>query len=276
MRSKYKLVMAMSVEKRHEQMKIAISHGFPRIKQVPIDEEKSISIACYGPSLADTWQDLKHPIISMSGSLKFLYERGVTPDYHIDMDPRAHKAKHITPPVPGVKYLMSSVCPPSTWDLLKGHDVTLWHVRNSRETEDWVRQNDPGELLVTSGSMVGLAAIQIGGILGHRHFEIHGMDCSLRDGKRHAGVHYGHKQGGITWNSGRVTYQTSKIMANACSEVITTLRTFPIFCVFHGEGLLQSLISEEYDIPNVALAGMPYAKRVREAKYQFLGYREAA
>jgi hypothetical protein len=278
MKVPYSLIMAMSVEKRHEQMKVALSHGFPRLKQSPIAEAAAFSIACYGPSLADTWPVMAEmqregvPIISMSGATRFLSEHGVIADYHIDMDPRAQKVKHIDPPIKGVKYLMASVCPPQTWEILKNEDVTLFHIRNAKETEDWMRENDPGELMITAGSTIGLCAIQIGGVLGCRHFEIHGMDGSIRDGKRHAGPHYGHGQGGITWDAGHVTYQTSRIMANACSEVINCMRVYPIFCVFHGEGLQQALLNEEYDLPNVALAGVPYAAFVRKALYQFVGY----
>ena len=271
MKVSYKLVMAMKIEQRLAQMGEALKHGFPRFMPRHMDEAASISIACYGPSLADTWQDMQRPIISMSGATHFLAERGVIPDYHIDMDPRKHKTKHIQPPVKGVKYLMATVCPPETWDILKDEDVEIWHVNNGEGTDEWIKRNDPGSYMVTVGSTIGLAAIQIGGMLGYRHFEIHGMDGSIRDGERHAGPHYGHKQGGITWQAGHVVYQTSRIMANACSEVINAFRIYPIFGVFHGTGLQQALIDEEYGLDNVALADTPKANMVRGYQAVFLG-----
>jgi len=253
----------------------ALKHGFPRLKPKPIDEEASISIACYGPSLADTWQDITHPIISVSGALHYLSERGVIPDYHVDCDPRPHKIKHLQPIVNGVHYIMGSCCHPQMWEVLEGQNVTLVHFYMSKDTSDWIARNDPGEGMVHPGSTVGLAAIHIGGMLGYRHFEIHGMDGSFKDGKRHAGEHYGHPQGGYTWDAGCVTYQTSKIMSNACAEVLNTIRMFPIFCVFHGSGLQQALIDEEYDIDNIALAGTPKAEMVRKAKITYIMPREA-
>ena len=213
------------------------------LQPVPIDEEKSITIACYGPSLADTWQDIKGPVMTVSGALHFLTERGVKVDYHLDCDPRQHKTKHIEPPVDGVHYIMGSCCPPKTWEILKGQKVSLVHFYMGNSTYEWIAVNDPGGLMIQPGSTVGLAAIHVGGVLGYRHFEIHGMDGSIRDGKRHAGAHYGHPQGGVTWDAGRVTYDTSKIMANACAEVINSCRLFPIFPVFHGTGLQQALLS---------------------------------
>lgn len=270
MKVPYRLVAAVSKEQRHAQMAEALKHGLPRVRQEIIRDDRAISIACYGPSLADTWRDIERPIISVSGALHFLAERGVIPDYHVDMDPRPHKARHITPPVDGVHYIMASVCPPETWGVLKGQRVTIFHLYSNPDTHDWIAMKDPGELMVRPGSTVGMCAIHVGGILGYRHFEIHGMDGSIRDGKRHAGPHHGHLQGGITWDAGGKTYQTSRIMANACAEVINTFRTYPIFGVFHGEGLQQALIEEEYDLDNVAIALTPKAEMVRRSRIAFI------
>lgn len=266
MKVPYQLVAAVSHEQRHSQMAEALKTGFPRIKQIPIEDGKSISIACYGPSLEQTWHTITRPIISVSGALGFLYERGITPDYHVDMDPRPHKVAHINPPVDGVHYIMASVCHPRTWEVLKGQKVTLVHLYSNSETQDWIARNDPGELMLRPGSTVGMCAIHIGGMLGYRHFEIHGMDGNLVEGRRHAGPHFGHPQGGYTWQAGHEVYQTSKIMSNACAEVINTFRSYPIFGVFHGDGLQQALVDEEYDLDNVARAGTPKAELVRKAR----------
>ena len=275
MRVPFKLVAAVPSKDRHAQMAAAIKTGFPRLSPSPIEEGKSISIACYGPSLADTWQDIARPIVSVSGALHFLADRGIIPDYHVDCDPRPHKVKHLSPLVAGVHYLMGSCCHPSAWPALAGEKVSLFHCYMSSETNDWIAQNDPGEGMIRPGSTAGLAAIHVAGMLGYRHFEIHGMDGCIRDGKRHAGPHYGHPQGGYTWAAGGVKYATSKIMSNACAEVINTFRLFPIFGVFHGTGLQQALIDEEYDLDNIALAGTPKANMVRGYKAVILGQRAA-
>lgn len=253
MKVPYELTAAMGVDERHIQMahsvSIANSRGYPRLQSVPIDPFKSLSIACYGPSLEETWQNLTPPILSMSGATRFLADHGVTADYHIDMDPRPYKAKHLTPPIPGVHYLMASVCPPETWDQLKDERVTLWHVysgvdKEGLNTDSWVAQHDHGQLVLQAGSTIGLTAMHVGGLLGYRHFEIHGMDGSFAE-TRHAGVHFGKKQKpNLTWDAEGVTYRTSKIMANAVAETINNVKHFPMFCVFHGTGLTQALIRE--------------------------------
>ena len=158
MKIPYPLTAAVSPDERCAQMAhsiaIANARGYPRLQPQPIDDRQSLSIACYGPSLLETWQTIRPPILSMSGATRFLSDRGIIPDYHVDMDPRAYKANHIDPPIPGVHYLMASVCPARTWDLLKDERVTLWHTHNGInsegfDTDGWVARYDrPGELNV--------------------------------------------------------------------------------------------------------------------------------
>mgnify|MGYP001577391461 CR=1 FL=1 len=271
MKQHFKLTAAVSTEERHRYMKFAIQTGLPRIQRKEIDETASLSIVAYGPSLQDTWMNIKHPILTMSGSLRFLAERGVIPEFHCDMDPRMQKVKHINPPIPGVHYLMASVCHPQTWKILKYQNVSIWHTWSAESTEEWLQKNDPGSLLIRGGSHIGVTSLQIGGLLGFRHFEIYGMDGSIKEGKRHAGPHYGHSQGGVTWDAGRVTYQTSRIMSNGVVDVINAFRLYPMFGVFHGEGLQQALLDEEYDLDNVALEGTPKANMVRGYKARIYG-----
>jgi predicted O-methyltransferase YrrM len=255
MKVPYALTAAVKTDDRYVQMQhavdVATARGYPRLEQVPITESRVLTLACYGPSLADTYQQMRSPILSMSGATRFLADRGIIPDFHVDMDPRSYKARHLEPPVDGVNYLMASVCPPQTWEILKDRKVTLWHTYSGADshgvdTYQWVAQHDPGQLVIHGGSTIGLTALHVGGVLGYRHFEIHGMDGNRReDGVRHAGVHYGKPQNDpITWDAEGRRYQTSQIMANAVAETINTVRRFPIFCVFHGDGLTQALVRE--------------------------------
>lgn len=283
MKIPYKLQAAVVIDKRYENMASAIARGLPRLQDVAIDPIASLSIACYGPSLKDTWRELKHPILSMSGATRFLADNGVTADYHIDMDPRAHKIKQLTPPVPGVTYLIASVSHPDYFEMLKDEKVVLWHCVSSNNDADleWIKKNDPvqletdehvlSQLIITTGSNIGLAAIQIGGLLGYRHFEIHGMDGSFAEKDRHAGVHYGKVQpSNLVWAAGGKKYRTSQIMANGVAEAVNMVKLYPIFCVFHGEGLTQALIAEE-NVPNAARASdFEKADKVRKSVAVFV------
>lgn len=89
MKIPYPMVPAVHVLRRHAYMACAVYREprLARMKRVPIADNRSLTIACYGPSLQDTYKDMKHPIMSMSGATHWLYERGIVPDYHVDMDP---------------------------------------------------------------------------------------------------------------------------------------------------------------------------------------------
>jgi hypothetical protein len=267
---------ALHEDIRHGHMAICVNQKIPKMWPVPIDGEKVLSIACYGPSLKTTWKDLKRPIVSMSGSHNFLIKRGVVPDYHIDMDPRSHKLSHILNPHKDVQYLMASVCHPFTWSILKNYNLKIWHVVSGKGTREWLEKYDPRTLLVAGGSSIGLASIHVGGCLGYRRFEIFGMDGCFEEGKetRHAGVHYGHEHKQIEWTAGDRVWKTSKIMMNSNIELLNMLRHFPFFAVLHGYGLQQALV-EESGLSNAAVHGTEKADLVRTAEFDFI-YKEAA
>jgi hypothetical protein len=247
----YALIPAVSVDQRRSNMLSAIARGLPRVDRCPA-QDGVCHIACYGPSLRETYHELRgqHPIISMSGATKWLADRGIVADYAMEMDPRESQLTVSLPAVPGVTYLVASCVAPAFFDRLleDGHHVRLWHTVSTNWDDEcaWVAQHDPGQLVISTGSTVGLGAIQMGGVLGYNRFEIHGMDGSFaEDGSRHAGFHGGKTQKDkITWDAGGVTYRTSKIMANAVAETINTAKNYPILTTWHGRGLTQALIRE--------------------------------
>jgi len=251
------MAAALSEEFRHLQMLYCIREKLPKLTPTEIDDSKVLNVVCYGPSLEDTWREVKKPFITVSGAHDFMIERGMIPDYHTDMDPRKHKLKHILKPHKDVTYLMASVCNPFAWSLLKGFNLKTWHVVSGKHTKNFIAVHDPGAMLVCGGSSVGLAAAHVGGVLGFRKFEIHGMDGCFKDGKRHSGKHYGHDQKEIDW----MGWKTSKIMANANQEFLNMLNMFPFFAVVHGDGLLQDMV-EKADLPNAARAGTEKAAAV--------------
>jgi hypothetical protein len=78
-----------------------------------------VAIVAYGPSLKHTYQYLRTErktfgtkIVSVSGAHDFLIERGIVPDYHIEVDPREHKAWFTRNPHPDVTYWPASCCHP--------------------------------------------------------------------------------------------------------------------------------------------------------------------
>lgn len=243
------LVAAGNDELRESQMAAALATGFPRMKAADKIREDgphdTLSIVCYGPSLVDTWREIEHPILTVSGAHDFLIGRGIVPDYHLDSDPREHKAKFTAKPHKDTHYLMASCCSPKIWDQLKGHKVMLWHILNSASNARWVLKNDPDSVMFGCGSTAGMAAIEIAGAaLGFNKFRIFGMDSSSRDSGEtlHAGDHNGKAQKRITVTAGEREFITTPQLIEAARGFLKYVSERPIKSLkLYGDGLLQEM-----------------------------------
>lgn len=228
-------------EERHAQM--AQAPCLPMLKKHDSFSDRWISIACYGPSLKETWKDIQGPVMTVSGAHDFLVGKGVIPTWHVDCDPRPHKAAMVTP-TDSTKYLMASVCHPDFWAKIKGKKVTLWHLINGDdlETLEWVEQNHPEGMgsLIGGGSTVGMRAMNVAAALGFRRFDIYGMDCSFAE-DLHAGPHGGQKQPETTVRCGARLFRTTQQLLQAAREMEEFLQTYDAEIRFHGDGLVQEM-----------------------------------
>ena len=242
---KYPIQGVVNPEGRHAQMakalEIAKSRGWPQMLRKN-HGDKWLSIVGFGPSLKHTWRHIKRPMLTVSGAHDFLLDCGVVPDYHMDCDPRDYKADFVKRAHPGVLYLMASVCHPKVWDYLEGMKVELWHLHNGAETSEWVAKHDPGANMIGGGSTAGMRALEIGSMLGYRRFEIHGIDNSLAEGKRHAGPHPGKEQNIVQVNCDEGWYDSTPQMIEAAKEMITFIQNYDCEITFYGEGLQQAMV----------------------------------
>jgi hypothetical protein len=234
---------AMDDETRYEQMAESIVR-FPTLTARRCDPFKRMNIACYGPSLRDTYKELKHPIMSVSGAHDFLVEKGITPDYHVECDPRKHKVDMLQSPQLKTQYLMASCVHPGWWERLKGNDVRLWHLinGNSMDTVNWVKANHPAglDVMIGGGSTVGQRAFEISSKLGFKRFSVHGMDCSFEE-ELHAGPHTGKKQQTVFAAVQNQMFKTTPQLKQAAREMELFLLEYDVDVVFHGVGLLQAV-----------------------------------
>src|SRR6266853_2973862 len=85
---------------RDEQIKINTLKVRGRIFPHYEKHDEPIALVNFGPSLNDTWEQIKNfkYIMTCSGAHKFLVERGIIPTHHIDVDPRPHKVQLIGTP----------------------------------------------------------------------------------------------------------------------------------------------------------------------------------
>lgn len=232
-----------------------------------------ICIVGFGPSLHQTWRYLNverrafgAKSVTVSGAHGFLIERGFVPDFHVDVDPREHKAFFTREPHADIQYWIASCCHPVLIDNLiaKGSKLALWHLLNSDEDMKISEPDgpDPGSLLVCGGSGVGARAIHLFYALGYRSFSLYGMDCSFAaTGEQHAAHHSGKTQKewnvrcGERWfrSSATQVYMARSIMAScAMLERLSAEAGEPCIAgtsdhvefFMHGDGLLQQMVAE--------------------------------
>lgn len=227
-------------------VRLNVLRGLPELPMFPA-HDKVMVLACYGPSLVDTWPEIAkmkgdgvHEIFTVSGAHDFLISKGVIPDAHVEVETREHKATLITPHRE-VQYLLASCVHPALFAKLAGHDVWLWHTLGTTKENAEMRRRSTAGWLGTGGSVVGLRAVSLGHALGYRRpAEIHGMDCSYREEAQHAGPHPRPETMMFKLENEFGTWITSGQLLVAAREFLRIVET-DFSCRLHGDGLLQAM-----------------------------------
>lgn len=207
--------------------------------------EQPCTIVGFGPTLRWTWREINvRPICTVSGAHDFLIKRGVVPDYHVECDPRPHKAEMLTPHK-DVKYLIASNCHPELFAKLGGFNVTIWHASESTDTIDnYVKEHDPDTAMCGFGSNAGFRAMEVMGQLGHWHLPLYGIDCSGSEARMHAGRHSGIRKPLIKVKiCGREFWSTIEL-ASSAEYFGQCLAAFKFDPQPHGDSLLTTLVND--------------------------------
>lgn len=241
---KQKCQYAIPIWLRDEQIKLSVARIKGRIEPGQPRTER-VAVVGFGPSLQDTWEQVRSCkwVITCSGSHKFLIERGIVPNWHVEVDPRAHKTELLGSPHKDVEYLAASTCHPKYFDHLEGFNVKLWHVFDN--SEDGHRLLPHGEWQITGGCDVGLRALTIAAFLGFRELHVFGLDGSARGDTRHAAAHPHGKQPFSQVEFNGRTYLTTPAMMEAARQTVHELRQMPtVRATFYGDGLTQALVKD--------------------------------
>ncbi len=235
-------------EQRERQMLSAMSRIKERLVPRETVSEEEIAIVCYGPSLKKTWREIARfpKVMTCSGAHDFLIERGIIPTWHVDLDPREHKAKMLSPHL-AVEYLIASCCHPNMIDKLKDFNIKLWHIYNNESNKELPLKIPRGEWVVTGGCNVGLRCLVLGRILGYRNFHVFGMDCSFpKDSKHHAGEHLNASKNVYEIPYDGKMYYGEGVMLDYARTFFHEMELLPDVTVkLHGEGLLQHMVAKE-------------------------------
>jgi len=257
-----KTVMGVKDDALWENVRANISRTSRRIVARPAHKRIAI-LVCYGPSLKSEGaiEAIKNEragsetdIISVSGSHDFLIGCGVTPDIHIECDPRPHKADNIARGRAGVDYQIASCVHEKVFEKLAGCDVSLWHVSMQDFMVPLVDQyHEKPDTVISGGGSVGLRSIPLLYAQGYRDFSVHAMDCSFAaEGvEQWAGKHAGKVQEVTTCKVGigdnaRVFYTSPVLMTYATNFMDMMRKTGDCTFRVYGDGLLAAMIRFHY------------------------------
>lgn len=174
----------------------SIRLGYPQFSQQATLKPKRVAIVGGGPSLEDTFPELRElyfsgaEVVTVNGAYQWCLERNIRPSAQVVLDARAGNARFVDPPVPGCRYLVASQCHPDTWDAVKGRpQVWIWHA---------VSKDNPvlAPLLdrfylgnwqpSAGGTTVVMRALVMLRLLGYVRFDLFGVDSCVKDGAHHA------------------------------------------------------------------------------------------
>lgn len=235
-----------------------------RIEIAPAHDRRAL-LVCYGPSLATAIEALltemgapgvNADVVSVSGAHDFLRERGISPRYHVECDPRPHKADNIETWGPHTAYLLASCVSPVLFDKLAGADIRLWHNANGAHGARLVDEyGENPKHIISGGGSVGLRSIPLLYAMGYRDFVIYGMDCSFSDdgAKQWAGKHAGKRQELIQVRCDERIFISSPVLVTYATDFWETIQKMPDANFrLHGDGLLQATARYYMSVPQVA------------------------
>lgn len=248
---------ALNDDQRFEHTKANIKLVEERVPELPAHSGTAI-VVCYGPSLKTTWPAIRHErntipgakVVTVSGAHDFLIKNRVVPNYHVECDPRLHKADMINLPKRKVEYLLASCVHPDLLRKLQRNgkvaNISLWHLSNGDESMRIINDLEPNSFLIGGGGSVGLRAVCVMHAMGFRKFVIHGMDCSFEGDEQHAGAHTGKRQNAIKVRCGSREFITSPVLISYARQFQDMVRLMAGDCQFdmHGDGLLQAMCRE--------------------------------
>ena len=218
--------------------------NYPYFLQYPSQPTQSpLAIACYGPSLKGTLEQIrKFPqVMSCSGAHDLLIQNGIIPTYHAECDWRAHKADVIKLGQDKIQYLIASSAHPELLKTVENFSPVLFNL----DMEPYFKHPE-NEVVFRSLGSIGLQCITLAHFLGYRNITIFGMDCNFElDGERHSGIHTGWKESDkdVWVKVGNKIFRSSApfvYYAKMFVEVVTAMPDLKI--TLAGEGLLQEYV----------------------------------
>lgn len=213
-------------------------------------KETPLYIVCSGPSLLETWEELKDckgEIWALNAAYDWLCKKGIRPDYGICLACEDQILDYFQEVGAGDKFLFASQTHPVLVDrvLDRGGSITFWHPAHPPE---WGMPTPEGRLIYGGGT-VGTRAIDLAWVLGFRDVHILGLDACLSVDGRIAvdrQMYEDRREDLRTWMVGGRAFVALPSHARQVEDFATIIRPLKGLTVtLYGDGLLQWAMKEK-------------------------------
>jgi len=188
-----KTINKFPTAQRKENIKKALSYGYPSMSSDNVlgshYDQKAIIIGG-GPS-ADLYVDKIKELQADNGvviAIERMYawcnKHGIVPDYVVALDASDDVVEGFADIREGVTHLVSTQCPTSIFELMKGQNVLIFNsVQGGIDMESmWDEAGYERTVKINAGGSVTLGSFSIAMTLGCRDVHIFGFDCHITNG----------------------------------------------------------------------------------------------
>ena len=149
------------------------------------------SVVGAGPSIGETYKDLKGDVFAINSAIKFLLGKDIIPKWAMIWD-CDQICENFAVPHPDITYLIASRAHPKVFERLKDCKVIVWHAAGDLNisklmNDPYVIAKQPCEEPLINGGTAGVTrGLYVASSLGYTEVNIYGGDsCYSNDGKTH-------------------------------------------------------------------------------------------
>lgn len=164
-----------------------LARGYEPLNDLIDKHSGTCSLVGSGPTIRETYKDLRGDVIAVNSAIGFLLDHGVIPKYAMLWD-AADIVSKFAVPHPDVTYLVASRCHPSVFERLKDCKVIVWHAAGDHHIKELVKNEapEPYPVMVMGGTAGVTRGVFLIHLLGYRDIHIFGGDSSYgTDGNTH-------------------------------------------------------------------------------------------
>lgn len=244
-------------EEMNANVEATIKRGYTRINEYLDKFSGAVSIVGAGPTIRQTYTELKGDVMSCNSALGFLLEKGIVPKFQMMWDAHPLVATFAMPH-PDIIYLVAARCHPSVFERLEGCKIISWHAGGDHNITEFLQERSINEPMINGGSAAVTRCMYLAYALGYREEHLFGCDSSYSDeGDTHVNGSVVPEKDMQVWvgnGAGNKCFRTTPEWCAQIEEFKMIYQHFYNYCgatiEVYGEGMLQHVarIMEGYKV----------------------------